>query len=84
LTSATTTLGIARVGQQTALEVTVVFYAPLQAEQTLWLDVTPLGPEGLLTFMLTSSAFFGRRFFLNTFIEEIRISNRISVSDSES
>ena len=44
LTSATTTLGSAQVGQPTPLEVSVEFDAPLEAGKTLWVELDPLGP----------------------------------------
>jgi len=45
LTSATTSLGVTRVGEPTPLEVTLVFDAPLEDGKTLRLNLVPLGPE---------------------------------------
>lgn len=45
LTSATTTLGVTRVGQPTPLEFTVVFDVPLEVGKTLRLDLAPIGPD---------------------------------------
>ena len=45
MTSATTKLGVTRVGQPTLLEVTVIFDMPLEAGKTLRVDLAPLGPE---------------------------------------
>ena len=45
LTSATTTLGVTRVGQPTPLEVTVVFDAPLEGGKTMRLDLAPICPD---------------------------------------
>ncbi len=43
LVSATETLGTTKVGRSTPLEVSLMFDAPLEAGNTLWLDLTPLG-----------------------------------------
>jgi ligand-binding sensor domain-containing protein len=45
LTSATTTLGVTRVSQQTPLEVTIVLDTPLEAGKTLRVNLAPIGPD---------------------------------------